>query len=230
MKRQWLTLMLILAAVSFSAAAGQKEEAIRELEAGRSLLEQLQAASGLDKARLAGRVRTAFEKAVKLDPANVEARTALAGYYMNAPFIAGGSFKKAKRQAEAIVALDPADAQAHFLLGRICQGMEQWPEASAAFEKAVDLDAQLRDAWYQIGRTGALSGQNLDRALEALDVYLEKHAGEGRPELHAGAWWRRGMILEKNGRKDEAIDAYRRSLEIRPDERVTAALNAASSP
>jgi tetratricopeptide (TPR) repeat protein len=248
------------------AAMARFEEAIRNdpkssdarLWQGRALLEKLQKASGLDQALIASRVKAAFEKAVELDPKNVDARVSLAGYYVNAPFIAGGSFKKAKKQAEAIVAVDPLrghlllgeihvqekewpeaeaalkkalaiepqNAQAHYSLGRVYQEAERWPAATSSFEKAVDLDPHLGQAWYQIGRTGAVSGQNLDRALEALDRYLEKHAASGGPVFHAGAWWRRGEILAKKEEYEKAIAAYRESLAIRPDERVRAALDA----
>ena len=289
MTRPALTLMLILVAFSLTAgesalesgrkllADGQVDAAIvrfseavklhptsseTSLWLGRALLTKLQKASGLDQALYASRVKEAFEKAVELDPKSVEARISLAGYYTNAPFIAGGSFKKAKKQAEAVthidplrgqllmadihveakewpeaeaaldraLVVDPSNARTHFALGRVYQEAGRWPAASSAFEKAVELDPRFAQAWYQIGNTGAISGQNLDRALEALDVYLQRHAEGGGPVLHAGAWWRRGAILEKKGNTDEAIAAYRKSLEIRPDERVTAALDALTQP
>jgi tetratricopeptide (TPR) repeat protein len=257
MKRMALVVILTLIALPSGGSTDRRQESTRELEAGRALLEKLQKASGLDQAILAGRVKAAFEKAVELDPDNIDAREALAGYYINAPFIAGGSFKKARKQAEAITALnplrgnllmaeihlqekewpeaeaafkraaaiDPSNARVQFSLGRVYQEMERWPEAWASLEKAVQLDPQHAQAWYQLGRTGAVWGQKLERALEALDVYLEKFGASGGPVFQAGAWWRRGLILEKQGRKEEAIASYRKSLEIRPDDRVAAALN-----
>lgn len=240
------------------ATVPARDESMRELEKGRALLEKLQKASGLDQALYASQVKAAFEKAVEIDPSNVEARLSLAGYYTNAPFIAGGSFKKAKKQAEAIIALDPVrghllmaqihtqendapaalaaveravaadpkNARVHFTAGRAYQQMERWPEAAAAFEKAVALDADYGEAWYQVGRTAALSGQNVARGLEALAVYIDRFAESGGAVMHAGAWWRRGMLLEKSGRREDAAAAYRKSLEVRQDERVAAALKA----
>lgn len=43
-----------------------------------------------------------FEKAVQLEPQNIRARRGLFRYYLNAPVIAGGSVKKAKRQITAL--------------------------------------------------------------------------------------------------------------------------------
>ena len=255
--RHVVAVLLLLTTTSI-VADQRRDESMRELEKGRALLEKLQKASGLDQALYASQVKGAFEKAVELDPANVEARVSLASYYMNAPFIAGGSYKKAKKEAEAIIALDPVrghllmaeiysqekewpdaiaeieraaaidpkNARTHFTAGRAYQQMERWPQAAAAFEKAVALDANFGDAWYQIGRTAATSGENLNRGLEALDIYIDRFAESGGAVFHAGAWWRRGSILEKLGKREEAAAAYRQSLAIRQDERVAAALKA----
>jgi tetratricopeptide (TPR) repeat protein len=51
---------------------------------------------------LARKVRAHFERAVELDPHNVEARADLMAYYLKAPGILGGSLEKARSQAEEI--------------------------------------------------------------------------------------------------------------------------------
>jgi tetratricopeptide (TPR) repeat protein len=226
---------------------------------GRAWLAKLQQADGVAQGRYALRVRSAFEKAVELDPDDVQARVSLAHYYANAPFIAGGSWKKARAQAAAVVdrqplagylllagieqqaedwpaaeaalrraiELDPRDAGSRFALGMVYQAMERWTAARAAFEAAVGIDPEHGLAWYQIGRTGALSGEDLDRALESIDRFLERHVDAAPAPYHAGAWWRRGMILEQRGDEVRAAESYRRALEIRPDdEEIRAALAA----
>ncbi|MFI5180736.1 MAG: tetratricopeptide repeat protein [Thermoanaerobaculia bacterium] len=56
---------------------------------------------------LARKCKSAFEKAVALDPKNVNARSDLISYYLQAPGIVGGSLEKAKEQAAAILQVDP---------------------------------------------------------------------------------------------------------------------------
>ena len=80
----------------------------------------------------------------------------------------------------------------------------------------------LGTAWYQLGRTGAMSGTNLDRALDALDVYIERFAETADPAFRGGVWWRKGQILESMGKPDDAIAAYERAVAINPDHEPSA--------
>jgi len=59
-------------------------------------------------ARLAGKVREEFERAVRLSPNDVDARLDLAEFYAEAPTIVGGGEQKARAQAQSIAALNPA--------------------------------------------------------------------------------------------------------------------------
>ena len=59
-------------------------------------------AGKLKQARLAGRIRGAFERAVALDPDNLDARSGLLQYYVVAPGFMGGSVGRAREQAREI--------------------------------------------------------------------------------------------------------------------------------
>jgi tetratricopeptide (TPR) repeat protein len=63
------------------------------------------------------RTRKEFEEAVQLNPKNLPARRDLIEFYTNAPWIVGGSKKKAQDQIAAITSLDPVQgalAQAEY--------------------------------------------------------------------------------------------------------------------
>lgn len=86
---------------------------------------------------LAVRTRKEFERAVALDPSSIEARRDLMEFYLNAPWVLGGGKSKAKKQAQAIAAINPAAgavARAHF-----DAKTGQDPEAAAEFRRAIDL-------------------------------------------------------------------------------------------
>jgi len=75
---------------------------------GRVYGEKADRANFVTVARLAGKVREEFERAVRLSPNDVDARLDLAEFYAEAPTIVGGGEQKARAQAQSIAALNPA--------------------------------------------------------------------------------------------------------------------------
>ncbi|MBV8545663.1 MAG: tetratricopeptide repeat protein [Acidobacteria bacterium] len=68
---------------------------------------QAQKASIFGQASLAGKTKDEFEKAVALDPNNLDARNGLVEFYTMAPGIIGGSYEKAFAQVAEIKKRDP---------------------------------------------------------------------------------------------------------------------------
>ncbi len=107
---------------------------------------------------LARKTRHAFETAVKLDPANIEARRNLEEYYAEAPWFLGGGKEKARQQAQAVAALDPLEgslALADFYrnTGQAEEAQKQYeqvlvkhPEKIHFYLEALDFFASRRDA------------------------------------------------------------------------------------
>lgn len=80
-----------------------KEEGDYQFWLGQAYLGKLNNTQNfMEKGIIASRVREAFEKAVSLDPENLNARNSLAKYYLNAPAIAGGSTVKALEHIDYI--------------------------------------------------------------------------------------------------------------------------------
>jgi tetratricopeptide (TPR) repeat protein len=104
---------------------------------GNAYARQAVRASRLKQARLAGRIRGAYERAVALDPDNLDARSGLLQYYLIAPGVMGGSVGKARDQAREIAARSP-------LRGRLAAGAiaeRQKDEAAAEREYAAAVAA-----------------------------------------------------------------------------------------
>ncbi len=214
---------------------------------GRAYGSQAQHAGLLSKAMLARKTKSEFERAIALDPDNLDARDGLVSYYLEAPGIMGGSVEKAKEQAGEIRKRDAlrgallfasiaeqkkdvAGAEREYLaatrafpdslvpryaLGTFYTRIEKYDEAFATFEAILAAKPDELNALYQVGRTGALSGQRLERAEQALKRFIATPPREGTPKP-AGAHWRLGMVYEKGGRKDAARAEYQRALEIDP--------------
>lgn len=99
----------------------------------------------LSKMSMAPKLRDAFEQAVKLDPALVDARSSLIEFYLQAPGAIGGGIDKARAQAAAIARYDRA--RGFMAQGRIAMHEKKPAEALKAYEQAHALkpdDAQLR--------------------------------------------------------------------------------------
>jgi tetratricopeptide (TPR) repeat protein len=126
-------------------------------------------------------------------------------------------FDKAARSYEAAAAAEPEKADPYYYLGMMYQGNERYDEAFAAFEKAVAVDPGATNALYQIGRTGVLSGENLDRAVAALKQYLETEPPPGQP-TPANAHWRLGMCYELMGDLEKARAEFEAALALDPDD------------
>jgi len=102
---------------------------------GRAYGEKADRVNFMKAAGLAGKVRDSFERAVRLDPANWEARTDLAEFYLEAPAMVGGGKEKAQAQADALAKLRPA--MAHWVQGRIAEKNKDLPDAEREFRAAI---------------------------------------------------------------------------------------------
>lgn len=192
------------------------------------------------QATLAPKMKSAWEKAVALDPVAIDPRISLIRYYTQAPAIAGGSVEKAIEVANEIKKLKPAEghrqlgniyfkekktaeAEKEFIamakadptyvqsLANYYLNQKQYDKAFAIFEEAMKKNPDDILAMYQIGKTSALSGQKLDRGEACLRKYLTYTPKQNEPS-HAGANMRLAQIMEKRGKKSEAKILYETAL------------------
>ena len=137
---------------------------------GRAYGEKADASSFFSAAGLAKKVRASFERAVELDGSNVQARSDLAEYYMEAPGIMGGGQDKAKAQADALAKISPA--KSHWILGRLAEKNKDNGTAEREFKAALDATHGSADGWLDMAifyrRAGRMA--DLDNAIEKLNA------------------------------------------------------------
>jgi tetratricopeptide (TPR) repeat protein len=172
-----------------------------------------QKAGLFSKMSLAGKCRAEYEKAVELDPRNIDARSSLMSYYQQAPGIAGGGLDKALLQAQEIKKLD--GSRGRFAVSNLYLVDKKNDLAFAEFEEFLKTNPEDYTALFQTGRLAAITGERLDRGLAVLRQCLTMTPPEGQPSL-AAAHWRIGNILEKQGDKAGARAAYEASLKVDP--------------
>lgn len=124
------------------------QKSLYHLWLGRAYGEKADRAGFLSAAGLAKKVRTAFERAVELDPASWEARTDLAEFYLEAPGIVGGGKDKARAQADAIAALNPA--MAHWVVARIAEKNKDTASAEREYRAEIAATHSGARAWLDL--------------------------------------------------------------------------------
>ncbi|GAB5518739.1 MAG: hypothetical protein RhofKO_09900 [Rhodothermales bacterium] len=117
--------------------------------------------------------------------------------------------------------------EAWYELGVVQQRQAKYAASSASFQQAIALEPEHRTAFYQLGKNGAFSGEQLDDALEPFGVFLrlQDHVNPEETRLRSGAYWRMGMIHEHRQDTTAAIAAYQQSFAIAPRAEVKAALD-----
>jgi tetratricopeptide (TPR) repeat protein len=80
----------------------------------------------------------------------------------------------AEREFRSAVSVAPDSAISHLALGHYYARMKRWGDAYAAYERLLERNPGSQQALYHIGRVGALSGERLERAQEALTRWLSK--------------------------------------------------------
>ena len=195
-------------------------------------------ASKFSAASYAKKTKNEFEKAVQLDPANVQARADLSEYYTDAPSIMGGGLDKARDQAAQVARHD--EATSHWILALVAEKDKNYTEAIkvaknpvqywmnlASFyrrrSRSADMEKALTQALAQPNKSAEVyynaaselfqAGKNLDAAVQYLNKYLASNAMvEDAPAFRAH--YLLGQIYEKMGKKSDAAAEYKASLAL----------------
>jgi len=124
------------------------DNSLYQLWLGRIYGEKASRVGFLSAAGLAKKVRTAFERAVALDPGNWEARTDLAEFYLEAPSIVGGGKDKARQQADALMLLNPA--MSHWVAARIAEKSKDPAAAESEYRAAIAVSHSAVREWVDL--------------------------------------------------------------------------------
>lgn len=244
---------------------------------GHSFGRRTQEASKIRQPFLARNSRKNYEKAIEMDPKNVEARESAMEFYLQAPGFLGGGRDKAEAQAKAISELDevagfiswgrvytyydetdkaldnylnanelfPNEMTFHYRLfnfyfaegafesaaeiaqkqlslndttaviylnlGNAQQRYEQYDAAYSNYLKALDIDPEMNNVLYQIGRLAAVSNMYVTEGEESLIKFISLGDKINKTTL-AWAYYRLGTIYENKKEIEAAKDQYQMAL------------------
>lgn len=174
----------------------------------------------------------------------IDSSSTATGIGLGWALLAQGKGQETLDLARRLSAGHPEDAASWLLLGRAHHLLGQTGDANAAYRRAVELDPWLLDAYQRLAtlaqqsgdaksaiavwrRLSALKPDELGPRLALVNAYL---AG-GKPARAWSAlaripdkdldstyvWYWKGVTLARLGCPEQAIDAFRKSLERKPD-------------
>lgn len=214
---------------------------------GKAYGTQAQRASKLRQPFLAKKTKAAWEKAIALDPGNLEAKEDLIQYYLQAPGFLGGSKDKAKAIAADIRARN--SYRGTLAAAQVCGSLKDdacverelrslvasHPDSSSAYSllasvytgsRQFDKAFAVVDSRLKTRPTDPLALYALGRTasisgqnLERGEQALRAYIANPAPKgpAAANAHHRLGLIAEKKGDKAGARSEYQRALRLNPN-------------
>ncbi len=211
---------------------------------GRVYGEKADKANFITASGLAKKVHIEFETAVQLNPSNIDARTDLAEFYIEAPGIVGGGRDKAEAQAQSLSTLDPG--KAHWVNARIAEKRKDAATAEKEYRAAIESSHGSASTWLHLAQFYKHAGRmdemddallhlasapldqpdalvdaahlllDTNRNLPEADQLLRRYVSASMVEQAPAfkAHYLLGTVLEKQGDKQAAAREYRAALTL----------------
>jgi tetratricopeptide (TPR) repeat protein len=197
-------------------AGGDKKKAwataqeISQIDPVRGLLAQADLAA---KEKNRGKQVDFYDKALASAPDDPRVLRQAASFY------ASDSVKKldmAEKYALEALQLDAGRKDMYLVLAIVYAATERWKDLDGIVTKSEQNIPDDFSPHYQAGKVLLVSGKDLPRAERYFRKYLTIEPEGGEPK-HAAAHWRLGLVLEKEGKKEEALGEMETSLRLDPD-------------
>ncbi len=119
------------------AVAAEPDNSDYELWLGRAYGRRAETASPFTAPSNANKARQHFEKAVELNPRNMDALSDLFEYYLEAPGFLGGGLDKAVGVAAQMAAIDPVEG--HWAGARLAEKKKEFGTAEEHLQRAAEM-------------------------------------------------------------------------------------------
>ncbi|HUI56390.1 MAG TPA: tetratricopeptide repeat protein [Bryobacteraceae bacterium] len=158
------------------------------------------------------RTEELLRKAVEAGPADYQARVRLAKFCLGT----AKQYAEGEAQARTALRIDPTRTGAHVALVAALIAQDKWGELDAALAEAEKDVPDDLSPYFRAGLSSLAKGTELARA----ERYFRKYLAQ-EPEPFAPKWaqahWRLGQVLEKEGRKADAIAEWQEAVKLNPE-------------
>lgn len=151
-------------------------------------------------------------QAVQADPSRYEPHLNLASIYASGT---SPRWELAEKEALNAKRIDPDRTGPYSILAAVYATAERWSDLDAVLAEAEKKIPDNLTPFLRAAGTLQGTGKDLPRAERYARKYLEQEP-EPSAASHAVAHWRLGLILEKQGRKPDAIAALKTAVKADP--------------
>ena len=151
-------------------------------------------------------------QAVQANAARYEPHLNLASIYASGT---SPRWDLAEKEALAAKRIDPDRTTPYSILAAVYAATERWADLDAVLSEAEKKIPDNLSPYLRASGTLLASGKDLPRAERYARRYLEQEP-EPNASTHAVAHWRVGLILEKQGRRTEAVAALQAATKADP--------------
>jgi tetratricopeptide (TPR) repeat protein len=153
-----------------------------------------------------------WAQAAQSDPSRFEPHLNLANIY------AGGKTPRhelAEKEALAAIKIDSDRVGAYSILAAVYAAQERWADLEAVLADAEKKIPDNLSPYLRVAGTLQNTGKDLPRAERYARKYLSQEP-EPTASSHAVAHWRLGLVLEKEGRKADAVAEVETATKLDP--------------
>jgi tetratricopeptide (TPR) repeat protein len=156
-----------------------------------------------------------LQQAMQADPKNYFAHLQAANFYLSK---GGASLKQAEEHARQCTQLYPDRVGAYIVLATVSAEQGRWKDLEGVLADAQKEVPDDPAPFYQAAKAILVGNQSseMPRAEKYLRTYLAQPA-EGTEPSPAAAHWRLGLVLEKEGRKEQAKQELQQAVSLDPN-------------
>jgi tetratricopeptide (TPR) repeat protein len=124
--------------------------------------------------------------------------------------VVSGDYSRAMKELQRITERFPDEKEALYWIGRIHYSWRQFEEALRYYSQAVELDPLYKLAYSDLAHTYDRLG-DYEKSIWAVNKYISLTPDEANP------YDVRGGLYAGNGKIDQAIESFKKALEMKPD-------------